>query len=432
MHKYIKINGGNELSGTLRISGAKNSVLALMIASTLTNEVINLEDVPEIKDVKDLITILKKLNSNVILANKCLAIDNEKLEYRDLLIDEVTSFRASYYFMGAFISRFKKCKLYLPGGCYLGPRPIDLHIMGFKKLGCDIKIIENDQKTIVDITCPNGLIGNEIFLDFPSVGATINLMLAAVMAEGETKIENAAKEPEIVDVATLLNNMGAKITGAGTDEIRIVGVEKLNGTLHQVVPDRIEAGTYLMISVLLGNDIYLENIIPDHLEALCSKLKEIGFQFEIMEESIYIPKNNLENLKGIDIRTGVFPSFPTDLQQIFLTLTTQLNGTSNILETIYPERFKQCKYLQDMGANINLELGEITSKAEIKGKTTLIGKTTKATDLRAGASLILAGLLAQGETKIYNIEHILRGYDNLIEKLTNIGAKIYLCEENDE
>lgn len=433
MEPYFLINGQQPLQGKVRVSGAKNSVLALLIASTMTNDVVIFEDVPKIQDVDELISILRYLQSNVISMPKSnrnyVTIDGANLDYKDLLIEEITKFRASYYFMGAFVARFKHCRLYLPGGCHLGPRPIDLHIMGLEKLGCKINMIDEGDKTIVDISCPDGLKGNNIFLDFPSVGATINLILAASMADGETKIENAAREPEIVDVVTLLNNMGANIKGAGTDEIRIKGVKELHGCLHQVVPDRIEAGTYVMMGCLLSNDLIVDNIIPEHIEALTSKLINMGFNLDIKDESIHIKETDKSKLEGTKIKTGVFPSFPTDLQQVFLTLTTQVNGESEIIETIYPQRFKQCGDLENMGANINITLGEEQSKAIVTGKTPLVGKTVHSTDLRAGASLVLAGLIAQGETKVYAINHILRGYDNFIEKLQAIGADITLVKE---
>ena len=435
MNKYFSINGGNKLSGKIRISGAKNSVLPLIIASIMTDDVVTFEDVPEIKDVKEVLKILKSLNSNVISskqgAKKYLTIDNSETKYSDLLMKEITKFRASYYFMGAFIAKYKKCKLLLPGGCYLGPRPIDLHIMGLEKLGCVIKTIDGENQEM-EITCPDGLKGTEIFLDIPSVGATINLMLAAAMAEGETKIDNAAKEPEIIDVATLLNNMGANIKGAGTGEIRITGVKKLDGCLHQVVPDRIEAGTYVLMGAMLGQDLSIENIIPEHLEGLTSKLQVMGVDLDVGEDKIHIKSSNVENLKPGNIKTGVFPSFPTDLQQIFLTLQTQANGESKITETIYPERFKQCEYLAEMGANIELNIGSELSTSLVKGKTPLKGAKVVATDLRAGAALVFAGLIAKGNTRVYEIDHILRGYEDLVGKLENVGADITLVEENNE
>ncbi|MGL5020507.1 MAG: UDP-N-acetylglucosamine 1-carboxyvinyltransferase [Mycoplasmatales bacterium] len=430
--RYFKIEGNKKLSGSVQISGAKNSVLALIIASTMTDKVVTIEDIPDIKDVKELVKILKFLGSNVIISQlgpkKSITIDNNKLEYKELIIDEITTFRASYYFMGAMIGRYKKCKLLLPGGCFLGPRPIDLHLMGFKALGCEINQYEEKDSTTIEFNCPNGLKGNKIFLDFPSVGATINLMLAASFASGETIIENAAKEPEIVDIATLLNNMGVKIKGAGTNEIRIHGIEELHGCYHQVVPDRIEAGTYLMIGAILGENFTIENIIPEHLEALVSKLEYIGINLRVMEDSITILGRN-DILVNTNIKTGVFPSFATDLQQVFVTLLTQVEGESLVVETIYPDRFRHCDYLNLMGANIDVQHGEDMSKANIIGPSKLYGSDVMATDLRAGAALIFAGLIAEGTTHVSNVAHILRGYDSIVEKLTAVGASIELLDK---
>lgn len=428
---YIKINGKNKLSGNIQISGAKNSVLPLIIATTMTGSVVNLEGIPDIRDVRILKDILTEVGSNIIISEvgnrKNFTIDNKKFENKPLLMNEITEFRASYYFMGSMIARYKKCELLLPGGCYLGPRPIDLHIMGLEQLGCKIEQIEFNGKTKLTIDASDGLYGNNIFLDFPSVGATINLMLAACMAVGETTIENAAKEPEIVDVATLLNNMGANIKGAGTNEIRVHGVDKLIGCNHQVVPDRIEAGTYIMIASALGENLTVSNVIPEHLEALLSKLIHMGVDLEVGEDFVKIKSS--KELKASKIKVGVYPSFATDLQQVFMTLATTAVGETTIVETIYPDRFRQAEYLNNMGANIEVEIGEETSHAKVIGKTELTGTEVMATDLRAGASLIMAGLIADGETKITNIRHILRGYDSIVEKLNHVGADICLVEE---
>ncbi len=434
MNKYFKIEGQNKLTGNIHVSGAKNSVLALIIGSVMTNQVVTIEDVPDIRDVHMLKTILEHLGSNVIISTqgrkKIMIIDNQNVEYKDLLIDEITAFRASYYFMGAMIARYKKCKLLLPGGCFLGPRPIDLHIKGFEALGCSVNQYEEKENTVIEIEVQGNLKGKNVFLDFPSVGATINLMLAASMAEGETLIENAAKEPEIVDVATLLNNMGANVTGAGTDEIRIEGAPVLNGCFHQVVPDRIEAGTYLMIASLLGEDVTVNNIIPEHLDGLISKLKEIGINLEVNAESVTVI-NREEKLNPVSIKTGVYPSFATDLQQVFITLLTQVPGENTVIETIYPDRFRHCAYLNNMGASIEVEKNEIYGKAVINGGSELVGQDVMATDLRAGAALIFAGLIAEGTTTVNNITHVLRGYDSIIEKLQGIGANIQLIEEKE-
>lgn len=434
MKKYFKVEGQKKLNGTIHVSGAKNSVLALIIGATMTNQVVTIEDVPDIRDVHMLKTILEYLGANVIISTqgrkKILIVDNKEAEYKDLLIDEITAFRASYYFMGAMIARYKKCRLLLPGGCFLGPRPIDLHIKGFEALGCDVKQYEEGANTVIEITVQGELEGKNIFLDFPSVGATINLMLAASMAKGETLIENAAKEPEIVDVATLLNNMGANVTGAGTNEIRIEGAPELSGCFHQVVPDRIEAGTYLMMAALLGEDVTVSNIIPEHLDGLISKLTEIGIDLEVKPESVIV-HGRKDVLKPVSIKTGVYPSFATDLQQVFLTLLTQVDGESTVIETIYPDRFRNCAYLNDMGAKIEVEKNDIYGKAVIEGGYDLSARDVMATDLRAGAALIFAGMIAEGTTTVNNITHVLRGYDSIVDKLRGIGAEIELIEEEE-
>ncbi len=433
MEQYFKVNGQNKLSGTVHVSGAKNSVLALIISAAMTDGVVTIEDVPAIRDVEKLKTIFEYLGSKVILSTegrkKLMTIDNENMEYRDLKIDEITEFRASYYFMGAMISRYKKVRLLQPGGCFLGPRPIDLHIKGFEALGCTIEQYEEEGNTVVDIQVKDELKGTNIFLDFPSVGATLNLMLAATMATGETIIENAAQEPEIVDVATLLTSMGANITGAGTSEIRIKGVESLHGCVHQTVPDRIEAGTYMMIASLLGENVIVDNIIPEHMEALTSKLIEIGIDLEVNEESVLI-KGRKETLNPVGIKTGVYPSFATDLQQVFVTLLSQIPGDSKVIDTIYPDRFRNTEHLNNMGSNIEVEKNEEYGKAIIHGGTPLVGKRVEATDLRAGAALIFAGLAAEGETTVHNIKHVLRGYDSITDKLQGIGADIELITED--
>jgi len=428
---YFEINGNKKLEGTINISGAKNSVLALMIATTMTDGIVSLEDAPDIEDVKKLIKILKYLGSNIIVSDigkkKTITIDNEELEMKELLMPEVSSFRASYYFMGAFAGRYKKCRLSLPGGCYLGPRPIDLHLKGLEQLGYEINRYDEGDSEIIEIDGKD-LKGTTVFLDFPSVGATINIILASIFINGEVIIENVAREPEIVDLATLLNNMGASVKGAGTNIIKINGIEKLNGTYHQVIPDRIEAGTYMMMGALLSDNLMVANVIPEHLEALTSKMVELGVDLQIGDEEILIqgftPKKN-----GVKVQVGVYPSFVTDHQQIFLTMLTQAMGESSIHETIYPERFRFHNSLNQMGADIKVELDHDSSTAYVSGKTKLHGENVTAVDLRAGASLIFAGLIAEGTTRVFEPYHVLRGYDRIIEKLQGVGADIKLIEE---
>ena len=319
--------------------------------------------------------------------------------------------------MGALLGKYKKAVMYFPGGCSIGKRPIDLHLKGFEALGA--KVTEDNNKYIVEA---EKLKGAPIYLDIASVGATINIMLAAVKAEGVTTIDNAAKEPEIVNVATFLNNMGARITGAGTSTIRIVGVDHLGGCFHEVIPDRIEAGTYLIIGALCGKNLKIDNIIPEHLDSLISKLQEIGADLEIGAD--YIVVNKKDKYKPTNIKTATYPGFPTDLQQPFSTLLTQCDGKSKVLETIWENRFMHVPYLCKMGADMTTEGEEVT----VIGPSDLKGAEVVATDLRAGAALVAAGLKAEGVTRIQNIEHILRGYENIVEKLQSVGAKIESLE----
>ena len=417
MHRIV-IEGGNKLSGEIKISGSKNSAVALIPAAILCDEEVSIANVPNISDIDALDDILNYLGARVIKDNDIMRIDSSNIVNR--LIPEKISkkLRASYYFMGALLSRFKKVEIYFPGGCSIGARPINLHIKGFKSLGA--KVVEKDN--LFTITADK-LVGAKINLDFASVGATINLMLAAVKAEGTTIITNAAKEPHIVNVATFLNNMGAKISGAGTSEIRIIGVNRLHSCFHEVVPDYIETGTYMILASVLGNNLTIKNIIPDHVESLISKLEEAGIPMEINVDSIKISAP--EAIHPVNIKTQVYPGFPTDLQQPMATLLTQSIGKSTINETIWENRFLNLIELNKMGAN-----SEVLSnnKATIIGPSKLKGTTVKATDLRAGASLIIAGLLSDGQTIIDNADYILRGYENIIEKLEKVGAKIELQE----
>lgn len=415
--KVLEITGGKELSGTIRISGAKNSSVALIPAAILADDIVTICNVPEITDTDALSEILEFLGADVRRASESIVINPKSIENKEIPADISKKLRASYYFMGALLGKYKHVEMYFPGGCSIGARPINFHLKGFEALGATV-VIEND-KYIVDA---KELKGADIYLDFASVGATINIMLAAVKAKGKTVIDNAAKEPEIVNVATFLNNMGAKITGAGTSTIKITGVETLNGCFHEVIPDRIEAGTYTIIGALMGKYLKIDNIIPEHIEALTSKLEEMGVELEIGAD--YLIVNKPKKYKSVNVKTLVFPGFPTDLQQPFMVLSTQCNGKSIVEETIYENRFMHIPYLNKMGANIEVN----GSKAIIKGPTPLIGTTVEATDLRAGASMVAAAILAEGVTTIHNIGHILRGYENIVEKLTDVGAKIEVKE----
>ncbi len=417
--KKIVIEGGKTLSGEINIGGAKNSAVALIPAAILCDEEVSLYNVPNISDRDALIDILHHLNCQTSLDKDALKIDLRQLKNKLIPENLGKKLRASYYFMGALLGKMKKVEMYFPGGCNIGSRPIDLHIKGFEMLGAKVKIVGN--KYTIEA---KELIGTRIYLDIASVGATINLMLAACKAKGTTIISNAAREPEITNVATFLNNMGAKISGVGTSEIKIEGVEKLHKAMIDVIPDRIEAGTYAIIGALLGKDLKLNNVIDEHIEALLSKLKDMGVDIKEEKNSIII--NRAKSLEAINIKTLVYPGFPTDLGQPITTLLTQAKGVSLFEETIYENRFGHIKYLQKMGATINANVHSM--QAIIIGPTKLIGADVVATDLRAGASLVIAGLIAEGTTTISEIEHILRGYDGLIEKLTGVGANIRIEE----
>lgn len=415
--KRIRVLGEQKLSGTITISGSKNSAVALVPASLLSDEIVEIDNIPNISDIDALSEILEYLGAKVKRSGTSMKIDSTNVKNREIPEEISKKLRASYYFMGALLGKYKRVEMYFPGGCSIGERPINLHLKGFEALGATVT--EDGNKYIVEA---EELKGANIYLDIASVGATINLMLASVLASGTTIIRNAAKEPHIVNVATFLNQMGASITGAGTSEIRIKGVKKLSGCFHEVVPDYIETGTYLIAGALCGDNLKIAGAIPDHLEALLSKLKEIGVPVEVERDSITISKG--EHYKPVFIKTAVYPGFPTDLQQPFMTLLTQCEGTSKVEENIWENRFMHVPYLNQMGAKIETSL----KVALIHGKTDLVGKEVEATDLRAGAALILAALCAKGETTITKVEHVLRGYEGIIEKLHNVGAKIELEE----
>ena len=415
--RAIKIKGNQELSGTIKISGAKNSSVALLPASLLADTDVTICNVPEITDTDVLCDMLEYLGADVRRASESVVISPDKIVNRVLPKDFTKRLRASYYFMGALLGKLKHVEIYLPGGCSIGARPIDLHLKGFESLGATIT--NEGEKYIVDA---KELKGAHIYLDIASVGATINIMLAAVLAKGKTIIDNAAKEPEIVNIATYLNNMGAKITGAGTSEIRIVGVEHLHGCYHEVIPDRIEAGSYIIIGALVGKNLKIYNVIPEHVEALTSKLEEMGVDLEIGSD--YITVNSKDEYKPSSIKTLVYPGFPTDLQQPFSVLAAKCKGVTRVEETIWENRFMHLAELEKFGMKIERE-GMV---AKFTGPNKLIGTSVIATDLRAGAAMVAAALYAEGETIITNIEHILRGYEGIVEKLTDVGAKIELIE----
>lgn len=421
--KKIRIQGGKPLTGDITISGAKNSAVALIPAAIMADSPVILEGVPDIQDVHSLIDILEIMGAKVIFENNRLIIDPSKIVSIPMPSGKINSLRASYYFMGALLGKFGEAVVGLPGGCFLGPRPIDLHMKGFEALGANVS---NEHGVVYLRTDENGLEGNRIFMDVVSIGATINVMLAAVKAKGKTVIENAAREPEIIDVATLLNNMGAKIRGAGTDELRIEGVDELHGCLHSIIPDRIEAGTYLSLAAAIGQGVRVHNVIYEHLESFLAKLQEMGVKMNISEDTIEVLP--AENLKSVDIKTSPYPGFATDLQQPITPLLLNAAGSAEIIDTIYSKRVNHIPELVRMGANAKVEGNLIV----LSGPNELHGAEVVASDLRAGACLVIAGLMADGVTTIHNVEYILRGYDHIIEKLSALGATIEMIEEEEK
>ncbi|MDO4466183.1 MAG: UDP-N-acetylglucosamine 1-carboxyvinyltransferase [Bacillota bacterium] len=417
MEEVIKIEGGHRLKGTVRISGSKNATVALIPACVLGNKPITMYGIPNISDVESLIVLLRELGVSVEKQGEdTLYIDPSNMKNIPMVSAAVQKLRASYYFMGALLGKYGHAEIKMPGGCYLGPRPIDLHLKGFEALGATIEY-ENG----CYILDAKELKGTNIFLDISSVGATINIMMAAVYAKGRTIIENAAREPEIIDIATLLNKMGAKIRGMGTSTIQIDGVEELSkGCIHDIIPDRIEAATYVLMAAAMADDMTIENIIPTHLEAILMKLDQIGINMDVGSDFVRVYKSE-GPLKPTEILTKPYPGFATDVQQPFTVLLTQCNGVSTVTETIYRERFKHCDELKRMGADIDVHM----PSAFIQGKTKLYGAKVTATDLRCGAGLVVAGLMADGVTEIHDIYHIERGYDNLDGKLKALGAKMW-------
>ena len=418
--RKIVINGGLPLQGEITISGAKNSVVALIPAIILADDIVTLDCVPDISDVASLVEIMELMGATVKRYDDVLEIDPRGVRNIPMPYWKINSLRASYYFYGSLLGRFGEATVGLPGGCDLGPRPIDLHLKAFEAMGATVSYEGENMKLSAKDT---GLHGASIYMDTVSVGATINTMIAAVKANGRTIIENAAREPEIIDVATLLNNMGAHIRGAGTNIIIIDGVERLHGTRHQVIPDRIEAGTYISLAAAVGKGIRINNVLYEHLEGFIAKLEEMGVRMTVSEDSIFVEEQS--NLKAINIKTAPYPGFATDLQQPITPLLLRANGRGTIVDTIYEKRVNHVFELAKMDADISTTNGHIL----YTGGRSLRGASVKATDLRAGAALVIAGLMAEGETEITNIEFILRGYSDIIEKLRNLGADITLVED---
>ncbi len=420
MRKII-INGGKKLQGEVTVSGAKNSVVALIPAIILSDGVVTLDGVPAISDVDNLIEIIEVMGGSVKRDGETLEIDPRGVKDMPMPFGKINSLRASYYFYGSLLGRYGQATVGFPGGCDLGPRPIDLHLKAFEAMGASISYESESMRIATD--AGQRIQGAHIYMDTVSVGATINTMLAAAKADGRTVIENAAREPEIIDVATLLNNMGARVRGAGTEIITIDGVESLHGTRHQVIPDRIEAGSYIAMAAAIGKGIKIKNVLYEHLESFIAKLEAMGVRMIVEEDAIFVEEQG--DLKPVDIKTSPYPGFATDLQQPMTPLLLKASGRGKIIDTIYEKRVNHVPELARMGADIQVLGGQIV----YNGPTQLSGVPVKASDLRAGAALVTAGLMADGQTEITNIEFILRGYSNIIEKLSDLGADIRLIED---
>ena len=420
MRKII-INGGKKLQGEVTVSGAKNSVVALIPAIILSDGVVTLDGVPAISDVDNLIEIIEVMGGSVKRDGETLEIDPRGVKDMPMPFGKINSLRASYYFYGSLLGRYGQATVGLPGGCDLGPRPIDLHLKAFEAMGASISYEVESMRIATD--AGQRIKGAHIYMDTVSVGATINTMLAAAKADGRTVIENAAREPEIIDVATLLNNMGARVRGAGTEVITIEGVDSLHGTRHQVIPDRIEAGSYIAMAAAIGKGIKVKNVLYEHLESFIAKLEAMGVRMTVEEDAIFVEEQG--DLKPVDIKTSPYPGFATDLQQPMTPLLLKASGRGKIIDTIYEKRVNHVPELARMGADIQVLGGQIV----YNGPTQLSGAPVKASDLRAGAALVTAGLMAEGQTEITNIEFILRGYSNIIEKLSDLGADIRLIED---
>lgn len=414
MSCYI-IEGGKRLEGEVNISGSKNASLPIIAASILNNNITKLYNVPNIHDTQITLEILKILGCKICKKSDKIVIDSRTMKKTEIPEELMRQMRSSVVLAGAIIGRFKEANISYPGGCDIGARPIDLHLKGFRKLGIEVE----EESGFIKCKCER-IIGNTIHLDFPSVGATENIMLASVLAEGETIINNAAMEPEITDLQNMLNRMGAKITGAGTNIIKIVGVKNLKEVSYTIMPDRIEAGTFLCAGAITEGKIKLNNINVEHIAPVINKLEECGCKIEILKNSVKLdaPKK----LKCVDIKTMPYPGFPTDMQSVFATVLTVCKGTSIVVENIFESRYKYTNELKRMGAKITVE----GKTAVIKGVKRLNGTKVTSTDLRGGAALVLAGLQAKGKTTVNNIEYILRGYENLDKKLSMLGAKIKL------
>ena len=420
MDKFV-IMGSNELYGCVDISGAKNSAVAILPAALMVNGVCRIENVPDIQDVRVIVELLKHYGAKVEnIDAHTLTIDSRNLTYSPAPYELAGKLRASYYFIGALLGKFNKADVPMPGGCNFGVRPIDQHLKGFKLLGADIGLNHGVISANAD-----HLKGGNIFLDMVSVGATINIMIAAVKADGITTIENAAKEPHVVDVANFLNSMGANIRGAGTDVIKIKGVTELHSGTFSIIPDQIEAGTFMIAAAATGGDVVIKNIIPKHLEPITAKLLETGTEVEEFDDSIRVKRTS--PLTCANVKTLVYPGFPTDLQPLITTLLTIAKGVSTVTESVWENRFQYIDELRRMGADIAVD----GKTANITGVEQLMGSPVKATDLRAGAAMVVAGLIANGVTEVHNIIYIDRGYESIEKKLQGLGAQIVRTTDND-
>lgn len=421
----ILVNESGPLHGTVQISGAKNAVLPLMAATLLTGDTCRIEDVPDLADVKVMREMLKSFGAEVEeLSPGVISVTAKEIKTTVGDSELVSEMRASTMVMGPLLARCGKCVMPMPGGCSIGKRPIDLHLKGFRALGATVEFDE-DKEHVILTAGPDGLVGDAIYLDFPSVGATENILMAATLAKNVTIIENAAKEPEIVDLANQLNKMGAKIKGAGTDTIRITGVESLSGSIHTVIPDRIETGTFMLAAAITRGDVLVQNGIPGHVRPIIAKLKECGVKVEVQDDGIYVDAREGE-LVATDIKTLPYPGFPTDIQSPFMTFLTTVHGQSIVRETVFENRFMHVVELNRMGADITTGSRE----AFVPGGKKLHGAKVRATDLRAGAAMVLAGLVATGTTEVSEIYHIERGYENFVQKFKGIGGDLMRVEED--
>lgn len=419
MEKLV-IKGGRPLHGRVRVSSAKNAVLPIIVATLLPDSPATIIDAPNLEDVRTISSVIEYLGGSVIHKGNEMIFDTSMITKTEASYDLMSRMRASFLVMGPLLAKKRHAKIALPGGCMIGSRPIDLHLKAFEAMGAEITIGNG----FVEALAPNGLKGATIYLDFPSVGATENILMAAVLAEGKTIIENAAEEPEIVDLVTFLSSMGANIKGAGTNVIRIEGVKHLYGASHTVIPDRIEAGTFIIAAAMVGGDVVIENVLTEHLKPLLAKLSEAGVVVEKEIDSVHIISQG--RIKSADIKTLPYPGFPTDLQAQFMAMMTVGDGVSTITETVFESRFMHVGELCRMGADIRVE----GRKAIVHGVPFLQGAFVRATDLRAGAALVLAGLAAHGVTEIGDLHHIDRGYDHLVEKLRGLGADIVRVDKD--